>query len=101
MDGKLRRKRCRGNLKPAPFAITPAIVREVLGLVVRPAPKVIDVPIVAIKLVDRPRRSEDPRLSRANDSDAPVVAPPQRVKIDLSAAPSAMEQLAASWKRDD
>lgn len=36
---------------------------------VRPAssPRMVYVPLLPIKLVDRPRRSEDPRLARAND----------------------------------
>lgn len=60
------------NVRPAPFSITPAIVRGVLGLASRPSPAVVNVPIAPFKLVDRPRRSEDPRLARANDDASPV-----------------------------
>lgn len=67
-DRNVRRRRCRGNIKPAPFAITPDVVARVIALTTpRPAPRVIDVPILPVKLVDRPRRSEDPRLAKAND----------------------------------
>lgn len=51
-----RRRRCRGNLRPAPFGITPAIVRGVLELAHR-APALTLVPVLPIKLVDRPRGS--------------------------------------------
>ncbi len=53
------------NVKPAPFALTPATVAALVGD--RAGPRVVHVPVVSIKLVDRPRRSEDPRLARAND----------------------------------
>lgn len=54
------------NLKPAPFALTPALTAKLAGD--RPAygAGIVRVPIAG-KLVDRPRRSEDPRLARGND----------------------------------
>lgn len=55
------------NVKPAPFALTPATVAALVGD--RVGPRVVHVPVVSITLVDRPRRSEDPRLARANDTE--------------------------------
>ena len=51
------------NLRPAPFALTPATVAALIG----DAPGTGTVPVLQVRLVDRPRRSEDPRLARAND----------------------------------
>lgn len=68
-DRQLRRKRCRGNLRPASFHLTPDVVEAVLSLADRARPRVLHVPMLPVKLVDRPRRSEDPRLARANDID--------------------------------
>ena len=55
------------GLKPAPFALTPALVAKLVGD--RPAygKGIAHLPVLPIALVDRPRRSEDPRLSKAND----------------------------------
>lgn len=98
------RKVCRGNLRPAPFSITPAIVRGVIGLTNRAA-HTVQVPVLPVRLVDRPRPSEDPtrpstwseqRTASANDERPP--ARPR--KLDLNAVPSAMEQLAASWRKE-
>ncbi len=113
-----------GNLKPAPFSLTPGA-------------RSIEVPIVPIKLVDRPRRSEDPRLAKANDDACPVAAAPEPTiaktkrtrkspvgaqaraavlptkadvavpsaplargtRIDLNRVPSAMERQAEDWHR--
>ena len=96
------------NVRPAPFSITPAIVRGVLGLASRPSSAVVNVPIAPFKLVDRPRRSEAPRLARANDDaptdaargqhETPIDAPRRAAKIDLNSVPSAMEQLAETWR---
>lgn len=62
-----RRKRCRGNLRPAPFSITPGMVAQVLALApVRPAapapqrPEIIHVPVMRTKLIDQPRPSAPP-----------------------------------------
>lgn len=60
---------CRGNIRPAPFALTEGMVRDivedVLGSMARRG--LIELPLVQMKLVDQPRRSEDPRLAKAND----------------------------------
>lgn len=66
-EGLPPRKRCRGNLKPAPFAFSPDVVRQVVALSERSRKRMVLVPVLPVKLVDRPRRSEDPRLARAND----------------------------------
>ena len=57
------------NVKPAPFALMPATVAALVGDRAGPNAdrRVVHVPVVSLKLVDRPRRSEDPRLARAND----------------------------------
>jgi len=53
------------NLLPAPFALNEATVS---GLIEgRAAPGIALIPVLPLRLVDRPRRSEDPRLARAND----------------------------------
>lgn len=79
------RKRCRGNRRPAPFLLTPAIVRGVIELAQRP--RVIAVPVLPIKLVDRPRRSEDPRLACANDkARAPETEAALRALADAAQA---------------
>lgn len=54
------------NVRPAPFHLTPATIEQLLDGA-RPASRVIRVPLLPIKLVDRPRRSADPRLAKAND----------------------------------
>lgn len=64
------RKLCRGNLSPAPFSITPSVVARVLALAARPVARAMLVPLSPVRLVDRPRRSEDPRLAKANDDQA-------------------------------
>lgn len=70
-DGRTpSRKRCRGNLRPAPFAITPSVVARVLTLAARPVARAVLVPLSPVKLVDRPRRSQDPRLAKVNDDQA-------------------------------
>lgn len=70
-DGrKPPRKLCRGNLSPAPFAITPSVVARVLTLAARPVARAVLVPLSPVKLVDRPRRSQDPRLAKVNDDQA-------------------------------
>jgi hypothetical protein len=59
------------NVKPAPFALTPATVAALVSDRAGPNAdrRVAHVPVVSIRLVDRPRRSEDPRLARANDGE--------------------------------
>ena len=70
-DGRTpSRKRCRGNLRPAPFAITPSVVARVLALAARPVARAVLVPLSPVRLVDRPRRSQDPRLAKVNDDQA-------------------------------
>lgn len=64
------RKLFRGNLSPAPFAITPSVVARVLALAARPVARAVLVPLSPVKLVDRPRRSQDPRLAKVNDDQA-------------------------------
>lgn len=58
------------NLRPAPFALTPPVVGCVLSGSASGV-GVTEVPVLPVKLVDQPKRSEDPRLSRAND-DQPI-----------------------------
>lgn len=54
------------NLKPAPMPLTADLTAKLAGD--RPAfgKGIVHLPIVG-KLIDRPRRSQDPRLARAND----------------------------------
>lgn len=60
-------KRCRGNLKPAPFELTDSLVAIALGDKPPLSTRVVHLPVLPIRLVDLPRRSENPRLARAND----------------------------------
>ncbi|WP_225205356.1 hypothetical protein [Novosphingobium huizhouense] len=53
------------NLRPAPFMLNESTVRALLTD--QHGAGVVRVPVVSMRLVDRPRRSEDPRLARAND----------------------------------
>jgi hypothetical protein len=55
------------NLRPAPFALTDGMAGIVLGEKPALSARVVHVPVLPIKLVYRPRRSEDPRLAKAND----------------------------------
>lgn len=60
------------NVKPAPLFLRPSVVRAMVDdlAAIRQAitaKAVVNVPILPIELVDRPRRSEDPRLAKAND----------------------------------
>ena len=79
IDRNLHRARARGNVRPAPFRITPSIVARVLDLAERPAPGIVHVPVLPVKLVDRPRRSQDPRLAKANDDIQEITPPPARM----------------------
>ena len=65
-----------GNLRPAPFALNEA---SIPGLIEgRTAPGIAMIPLQPLRLVDRPRRSEDPRLARANDNS--LLPPPGKVR---------------------
>lgn len=59
------------NLKPAPFWLTPGAVAALIGDQTTQFSRIVMVPVQPTKLVDRPRRSEDPRLSHANDEVQP------------------------------
>lgn len=53
------------NLRPAPFMLNESTVSALLGGSQQAG--IVHVPVLPLRLVDRPRRSEDPRLARAND----------------------------------
>lgn len=58
------------NIKPAPFALNEKTVSALLGdresnLSLS---GVVLVPVLKLRLVNVPRRSEDPRLARGNDN---------------------------------
>lgn len=65
------------NVRPAPFCLNERSVSALLegsqsnlslsGVTV--------VPVLKLRLVNMPRRSEDPRLARGNDNPSPVGAP--------------------------
>jgi|GEM_PF-6882271 len=57
------------NLRGAPLFLRPSVVRALVEDVHVIAQAVTQVPLMAEKLVDIPRRSEDPRLAKANDDD--------------------------------
>ena len=57
----------KGNLKPAPFALTPPTVESLLAAVALQGARMMYVPIEPVKLVDRPRPSANPALAKAND----------------------------------
>lgn len=69
------RKRCRGKLKPAPIFLPPSTIGKIIDLSQQPRPQVTHVPVKPVKLVDRPRRSEYPRLAKANDDTHGTHAP--------------------------
>ena len=70
------------NLRGGPLFLRPSVVRQLVGDIAAIRQAVVQVPLLPIKLVDRPRASEDPRLAKANDDitelpvapDATVVA---------------------------
>jgi hypothetical protein len=68
------------NLRPAFPTLSPAIVAEMIGGVHLNLAKMVMVPILPIKLVNMPRRSEDPSLAKANDDNG----------MNLFATPKAM-----------
>lgn len=53
------------NVRPAPFMLHESAVSGILGGSQRAG--IVSIPVLPIRLIDRPRRSEDPRLARAND----------------------------------
>lgn len=63
------------NLRPAPFALTPRLVAQLIG---DDTSGTGTVPVLPLRLADRPRRSEAPRLARANDNK---LLPPPGEKI--------------------
>ena len=56
------------SVKPAPFDLTPSVISALIGERPAHSTRVVQVPLLPIRLVDQPRRSDDPRLSRANDN---------------------------------
>lgn len=82
-EGIAPRRQCTGNVRPAPFALTPSVIGRMLEETATPGKGIIDVPLAPVKLVDAPHPStslgmdgsEDPRpstslrtgLSKAND----------------------------------
>lgn len=71
-----------GNLRGGPLFLRPSVVRTLLDDVAaihRPAERLrlVEVPVLPIKLVDRPRASENPQLAKANDDpiEQPVCSP--------------------------
>lgn len=60
------------NLRPAPFMLNESTVSGLLGGPEKAGIALI--PVLPLRLVDRPRRSEDPRLARGNDNS--LVPPP-------------------------
>lgn len=64
------------NLRPAPFMLNESTVRALLTIYAGPG--IAMIPILPLRLVDRPRRSEDPRLAQANDDS--LLPPPGKVR---------------------
>ena len=64
------RNRCGGNLRRAPLFLRPSVVRGLIDDVAAAAKGTKAVPVAPIRLVNMPRRSEDPRLAKANDDFA-------------------------------
>lgn len=81
------------NLRGAPLFLRPSVVRGLVEASEIIRKGVIPVPIVPVKLVDRPRRSEDPRLAKANDdiADAPR-KPRAKAKVSGRGAPPAASE---------
>ena len=63
-----------GNLKPAPFGLTPATVESALKSVTLQNARMTHLPIAPLTLVDRPRRSANPVLAKANDDNVRPIA---------------------------
>lgn len=64
------------NLRGAPLFLRPSVVRQLVGDLAAIRQAVVRVPLLPIKLVDRPRPSEDPRLAKANDDIAELPVAP-------------------------
>lgn len=69
------RKRCNGNLRGAPLFLRPSVVRGLIEGVTAATKGTTAVPVAPIRLVNVPRRSEDPRLAKANDDSAMPLSP--------------------------
>ena len=69
------RKRCSGNLRGAPLFLRPSVVRGLIEGVTAATKGTTAVPVAPIRLVNVPRRSEDPRLAKANDDSAMPLSP--------------------------
>ena len=94
-----------GNLKPAPFALTPAVVAKAIGLPVA-AKGLVDIPIAPVMLVPRqaredrrPRSSEDPtrpttwsdQAEAANDVAGSIQPIPSEPRLG-SRAPALLDE---------
>jgi len=69
------RKRGNGSLRGAPLFLRPSVVRGLIDGVTAAAKGTTEVPVAPIRLVNMPRRSEDPRLAKANDDSAMPLSP--------------------------
>lgn len=69
------RKRDGVNLRGAPLFLRPSVVRGLIDGVTVATKGTKAVPVAPIRLVNMPRRSEDPRLAKAND-DFAMPSPP-------------------------
>lgn len=76
-----------GNLKGAPLFLRPSVVRALVSDVNLIARAITPVPVAPVKLVDRPRASEDPRLATANDD----IASFERDPVEQSGQESMLE----------
>lgn len=80
-----------GNLKPAPFGLTPLLIGRVLGAAPVATARVVHVPVLPIKLVDRPRPSRGAGVSTMNDISP---APTSEVGCDK---PAEVTPLQVTW----
>lgn len=75
------------NLKTAPLSLTPDVAAKLLGDQPGYGKRIKRVPIEPVKLVDRPRRSENPALARANDDEArPAPYELRRIRLERAIA---------------
>lgn len=65
------------NLRGAPLFLQPALVEALVSEVSLVAKGMANIELMLTELVDRPRRSEDPRLAKANDDVAEPDAAPE------------------------
>lgn len=63
------------SLRPAPFFLTEGTVAALIDG--REGARLVNVPIVPLRLVNMPRRSEDPRLARGNDNGPDFLGAPR------------------------